>query len=51
MFKQKKIVIKSIIIGFIIALILSLQGCDPKKPAGPGGGRRQPFDKNTGTYK
>ena len=56
LFNLRKIqMFKKILIVWVISFfILGLSGCadeNPTKPAGPGGGRQQPFDPNTGRYK
>ena len=41
------------ILTVVVCVLGTVAGCgsNPQKPAGPGGGRMQPYNPNDGTYK
>ena len=52
---MKNMIVQKLMIGLVAlcALIglMVVSGCDPEKPAGPGGLRNQPYSSGTGQYK
>lgn len=46
-----KKIISACLAVIALAAMCFLTGCDPEKPAGPGGDRMQPYDSSTGQYK
>jgi hypothetical protein len=48
--KVKKWVLGLVVLTALAGLMV-VTGCDPEKPAGPGGLRTQPYSSSTGQFK
>ena len=52
---MKSTKVKKWVLGLVVftalAGLMVVTGCDPEKPAGPGGLRMQPYSSGTGQFK